>query len=248
MTDDAPAAAGTAGAGLDAPVAGVTVFTDGARVTRVGVTAVGPGLRPVVVATLPESTDPSSVRVAARGNDLALVNVEVQRRVGTAPASESLARLRDEAQRCRDAVRELDDADAAEQAGLGFLGHLSEAAAGALARALGAGRAGYDELAGMADHLSAATAAALARRRETAAARRAAQQELDAAEERLRAAESGAGQPPRWLEVSVLLEVSAWTEAEIELTYHVPGASWRPLYDLVLEGDRLVVSYLAEIT
>ncbi len=242
---DTPAAAG---AGLDAPVTGVTVFTDGARVTRAGVTAVGPGLRPVVVAALPESTDPSSVRVAVRGNDLALLNVEVQRRVGTEPVSQALALLRDEAQRWRDVVRELDDADAAEQAGLGFLGHLSEAAAGALARALGAGRAGYDELAGMADHLSAATAAALARRRVAGVARRAAQQELDAAQERLGAAEAGAEQPPRWLEVAVLLEASAWTEAEIELTYHVPGASWRPLYDLVLEGDRLAVSYLAEIT
>jgi uncharacterized protein (TIGR02231 family) len=145
-------------------------------------------------------------------------------------------------------VREIDDADAAEQAGLGFLCHLSEAAAAALARALGAGRAGYDELAGMAGHLSAATAAGLARRREIGAARRAAAHELDAAEERLRAAESGAAEPPRSLEVTVLLEASAWTEAEIELTYHVPGASWRPLYDLVLDGERLAVSYLAEIT
>ena len=44
------------------------------------------------------------------------------------------------------------------------------------------------------------------------------------------------------------LEARAATEAEIELTYHVPGASWRPLYDLVLDGERLTVSYLAEIT
>ena len=243
MTDTPPA-----GAGLGAPVTAVTVFADGARVTRTGVTAVGPGLRPVVVATLPESTDPSSVRVAARGNDLALLNVEVQRQVGGEPAQESLALLRDEAQRGRDAVRELDDADAAEQAGLGFLVHLSEAAADALARALGAGRAGYDQLLGMAGHLTDATAATLTRRREIAAARRTAQRELDAAEERLAAAETGAAEPDRSVEVSVLLEASAWTEAEIELTYHVPGASWRPLYDLVLDGDRLAVSYLAEIT
>jgi uncharacterized protein (TIGR02231 family) len=247
MTDTEPAGV-PAGAGLDAPITGVTVFTDGARVTRAGVTAVGPGLRPVVVASLPDSADPSSVRVAARGHDLALLNVEVQRRVGTEPLRESLAGLRADVQRCRDAVRELDDADTAELAGLGFLGHLSEAAATALARALGAGRAGYDELSGMAGHLSAATAAALARRREIDASKRLAQQELDAAQERLGAAESGAARPVQSVEVSVLLEASAWTEAEIELTYHVTLASWRPLYDLVLDGERLKVSYLAEIT
>jgi uncharacterized protein (TIGR02231 family) len=247
VTDTQPAGV-PAGAGLDAPVTGVTVFTDGARVTRAGVTAVGPGLRPVVVARLPQTADPSSVRVAARGHDLALLNVEVQRQVSTEPLREALAGLRADVQRCRDAVRELDDADTAELAGLGFLGHLSEAAATALARAVGAGRAGYDELSGMAGHLSGATAGTLARRREIGASRRVAQQELDAAEERLSAAESGAARPEPSVEVTVLLEASAWTEAEIELTYHVKLASWRPLYDLVLDGERLKVSYLAEIT
>ncbi len=36
--------------------------------------------------------------------------------------------------------------------------------------------------------------------------------------------------------------------AEVEVSYHVGGASWRPLYDLTLEGERLAVSYLAEVT
>jgi uncharacterized protein (TIGR02231 family) len=234
-------------ASAETPITGVTVFTDGARVTRTGVTAVQPGLRPVVVASLPENADPSSVRVAARGTDLALVNVEVQRRVGTEPRRVSLAQLRADVERCRDAVKELDDADEAERAGLGFLGHLSEAAATSLARAVGAGRAGYDELAGMAGHLSASTATALGRRREIAVRKRIAQRELDAAVERLAGAEQP-GEPVVFIEVSVLLEAAAATEAEIELTYHVAGACWQPLYDLVLDGEKLKVSYLAEIT
>jgi uncharacterized protein (TIGR02231 family) len=231
----------------DTPITGVTVFTDGARVTRTGVAAVQPGVRPLVVASLPESADPSSVRVAARGHDLTLLNVEVQRRVAAEPRRESLAELRADVERWRDAVKELDDADEAERAGLGFLGHLSEAAATSLARALSAGRAGYDELAGMAGHLSASTATALGRRREIAARKRVAQQELNAAVERLAGAEQP-GVPAVFTEVSVLLEAPAATAAEIELTYHVAGASWRPLYDLVLDGEKLKISYLAEIT
>jgi uncharacterized protein (TIGR02231 family) len=234
-------------ASADTPITGVTVFTDGARVTRAGLTEVQPGVRPVVVASLPESADPSSVRVAARGHDLTLLNVEVQRRVGTEPGRASLAQLRADVERCRDAVKELDDADEAERAGLGFLGHLSEAAATSLARALSSGRAGYDELAGMAGHLSASTATALGRRREIAARKRDAQRELNAAVERLAGAEQP-GELVVFTEVSVLLDAPRATEAEIELTYHVAGASWRPLYDLMLEGERLKVSYLAEIT
>jgi uncharacterized protein (TIGR02231 family) len=244
---DAVATVDTGQESADTPITGVTVFTDGARVTRTGVAAVRPGVRPVIIASLPESADPSSVRVAARGEGLTLLNVEVQRRVAAESRRESLAQLRADVERCRDAVKELDDADEAERAGLGFLGHLSEAAATSLARALSAGRAGYDELAAMAGHLSASTGTALGRRREIAARKRVAQRELNAAVERLAGAEQP-GEPVVFIEVAVLLEATAATEAGFELTYHVAGAFWRPLYDLVLDGEKLIVSYLAEIT
>src|SRR6266851_3585326 len=139
------------GSGLDAPITAVTVFRDGARVQRSGTVNVERGLRPVVIGNLPASADPASVRVAARGPDLALLNVEAQR-------------------------------------------------------------------------------------------------ELEAAEQRLGAAEKRVGRSVVFAEVSATLEASAATRAEVELSYHVSGASWRPLYDLALEGERLAVSYLAEVT
>lgn len=235
------------GSGIDAPITGVTVFRDGARVVRTGAVTVRPGLRPVTIASLPESADPASVRVAARGHGLALLNVEVQRRVGTEPARVPVARLRSDVEHWRDTVKQLADEDTAEQAELGFLGHLAEAAATSLARAVSAGRASYDELSDMAGHLSASTSNALGRRRQIAAHRRVAERELQAAEERLAGAEQD-GRPIVFIEVSALLEAQEATEAEIELSYHTSGASWRPLYDLVLDGEKLTVSYLAEIT
>jgi len=236
------------GSGLEVPIAAVTVFRDGARIQRRGTVSVEPGLRPIMIGNLPASADPASVRVAARGRDLALLNVEVHRRYRTDPLREETARLRSEADRCRDAVQALDDEDTSEQARLNFLGHLSEAAATALARAVGFGRSDHDDLARMAGHLSADTAGALGRRREISARRRAAERELEAAEERLGAAQKRAGHSVAFAEVSATLEVSAATSAEVELSYHVSGASWRPLYDLALDGERLAVSYLAEVT
>lgn len=234
--------------GLDAPITAVTVFRDGARVTRSGVVNVEPGLRPVAVGNLPVAVDPASVRIAARGQGLALLNVEVHRRYGADPFREETARLRSEVERCRDAVQELDDEDAAEQARLGFFGHLSEAAAVALARAVSFGRAGHDDLSRMAGQLSAGTASALGRRREIGTRRRAARRELEAAEQRLAAAEQRADRSVQFVEVSAILEASAATRAEVELSYHVSGASWRPLYDLGLNGEQLAVAYLAEVT
>ena len=175
----------TEGTGLDAPIAGVTVFKDGARVRRGGAVNLEAGLSPVVIGNLPASLDPDSVRVAARGRDVSLLNVQVHHRYRTDPLREETARLRLEVERRRDAVQALDDEDTAEQARLGFLSHLSEAAATALARALSFGRAGRDDLAQMADHLGTGTASALERRREISARRGTAQRELEAAEQRL---------------------------------------------------------------
>jgi uncharacterized protein (TIGR02231 family) len=225
----------------------VTVFADGARVTRSGAVQLTGGLGPAVIRGLPASVDEASVRVAVRGQGVALLAVEVNRRYGADPVRAETVRLRAEAERCRDAIQALADEDAACQARLGFAGYLSEAAATALARAVGSGRAGQDDLAQMADHLAVSTASALQLRREIAGRTRVAQRELEAAEQRLADAERRAGAAES-TEVSAVLEAAAATRAEIELTYHVPRASWQPLYDIGLTGDRLSVSYLAEVT
>ena len=234
---------------LDAPITAVTVFRDGARVQRSGTVSMAQGRQVVVIGGLPDSVDPASVRVAARGPGLTLLNVEVHHGYRTDPLREETARLRAEAERCQDAVRALDDEDAAVRAQLDFLGHLSGAAATALARAVGFGRASHDDLAQMAGHLSADTADALGRRRDIATRSRTARLELEAAERRLEEAEQLSGQPAAYTEVSAILEAGAdEVQAEVELSYHVPGASWRPLYDLTLDGEELAVSYLAEVT
>jgi len=225
----------------------VTVFRDGARVQRSGTVSVEPGLRTMVIGGLPAGVDPASVRVAARGAGLALLNVEVHRRHRADPLREQTARLRSEVERWRDAVQALNDEDAAEQARLDFLASLSGAAADALARAVGFGRAGHDELTAMAGHLSADTADVLGRRRDIAARQRAARRELEAAEQSLAEAEQRAGRAVALCEVATTLEAGTATRAEVDLSYHVPGASWRPLYDLTLTGERLAVSYLAEV-
>ena len=100
----------------------------------------------------------------------------------------------------------------------------------------------------MAGHLSADTAEALGRRRDIGVRRRAARRELEAAERRLGEAEDRSGQPTAFSSVAATLEAAAAAPAEVEVSYHVAGASWRPLYDLTLDGERLAVSYLAEVT
>ena len=232
---------------MGAPIIAVTVFRDGARVVRAGAAELSPGLRPVLIEALPAAADPASVRIGVRGEGVALLEVQARRQYGADPSRNEVLRLRADVERWQDAIQAADDEDAAEQARLTFSGHLSEAAAGALARAVGAGRTGRDELGRMADHLSSSVAAALAARRDIALRKRAAERELAAAQERLDAAGQRAG-AAQFTEVSAVIEAAQAVTATIDVSYHVSGASWRPLYDIAMSGEQLTASYLAEIT
>jgi uncharacterized protein (TIGR02231 family) len=231
----------------DARITGVTVFRDGARVTRSGPARVAAGTTAVVLDGLPGSLESSSVRVSARGAGLTLAGVEVRRDYQPGPLRDEAARLRADVDRLRDELRELDDADTARQAGLGFLGHVCEAAAAALSRAIGAGRMDAAALDEMTGHLTASTAAILSAQRETSARRRAAERELEAAERRLTVADKMVTSPPSVVAVAATLHAETAVDAEIDVSYHVPGASWRPSYDAALADGELTVSYRAEI-
>ncbi len=82
------------GTSLDAPITAVTVFKDGARVQRSGTVSVEPGLRSIVIGNLPAMVDPASVRIAAHGRDLVLLNVEVHPRYRADPLRGETAQLR----------------------------------------------------------------------------------------------------------------------------------------------------------
>jgi uncharacterized protein (TIGR02231 family) len=243
-----PADAAAPAGGPDLPITAVTVFRDGARVTRTGTVDLPAGLGRVEVCALPQAADPTSVRVAVRGAGVALLEVEVNRRFRTDPIREDTTRLREDAVRLRDALKELEDEDTAQEAGLGFLGHLSEAAAASLARAVGAGRADYAELSRMSGHLTDGTQGVLARRRQIAARMRTARQEAEAAQARLSYVERQQARAVSYSQVAAVVEAGAASTVTVELSYHVSNASWEPLYDLALHGERLTVSYLAEVT
>jgi len=233
---------------VDAPVAEVTVFRSGARVLRRGQCQLDAGRQDVVVEGLPATLDESSVRAVVRGDGLVLLEVQVRRTFAPDPTMEQEAELAANVERARDHLQAVDDDAAAEQARLDFFGHLSEAAATWVARAVSLGRADHQEIAVMGDQLSSVTAAALGRQREIAVRRRMAQRQLDAAEARRSQFQNRSGVAVEGRDLVVTVEGTAATEASLECSYQVPAASWRPLYDLRLDGSTLRVVYLAEVT
>jgi uncharacterized protein (TIGR02231 family) len=234
---------------VDAPITAVTVFRDGARVTRATVCPLGGGRRSVVFGGLPSNVDAASVRVIAHGRGVVLLDVEARYAQRTESIRADTTRLRNEVDRLRDELKALRDEIRVEKRRLGFLDNLSQSAASSLARAFSYGKTEADSLTRMADRIAEADGRSLARLRELGAKKRTASRELAAAEDRLAAADGAATRSVTVVEVTALVDVAREVpDAELEVIYHVHGAWWRPLYDIRLDGERLELSYLAEVT
>lgn len=226
---------------LTAPIVAVTVFRNGARVTRRGRIALTAGDQTVSVEPLPLGLAPDSIRVAGHG-PATVLGVDVARRHRPRTTDAAVAQLEQERRDLRGRLSELDDADAVEAQQLEFLQQLAARAGGNYARSLAAGETDPAAVAAFADRLAEQLGAVHARQRELARRREETNEELLALERKLR--DVGAAREPDSMAATVSLAVAADAEVDIELSYVVSGARWESAYDLRLdEQDRLTVTW-----
>jgi uncharacterized protein (TIGR02231 family) len=206
----------------------VTVFPDGASITRRFAVDLPAGEHTLILDDLPLAADAGSLRVAGSGEGALTVGSVDARQARPTERSDPQAVQRLEA--LRDERLALDDSIAAER--------MRKRAAEALVApaTLAAGDRGLD--------VAAASQALAAAHEVTLAADRA----IRGAEQRQRRldreiAEIEAGlrtQPPRRLEARVAVEAAAPFRGELTLTYAVREARWSPVYDarLVTTGAK----------
>ncbi|MCZ0738599.1 mucoidy inhibitor MuiA family protein [Phreatobacter sp. AB_2022a] len=204
---------------LPSRVEAVTVFPDGASVTRRFAVEVPAGEHVLVLGDLPLTADPGSLRVAGAGEArLTVGSVDArQPQRFERPDPERVQRL----EALRDERLTLDDRIAAER--------LRKRAAEALVAGptLAGGERGLD--------VAQARQAFAAAMEETAAADRAIRQ----AEQRQRLLDREIAsieaalrqQPPQRLEARIAVEAVAAFRGELTVTYAVRGARWAPVYD-----------------
>lgn len=212
-------AAGAAEFDLTSRVEAVTVFPDGASITRRFTVEVPAGEHVLVLGDLPPSADPGSLRVAGTGEGRLVV--------GSVDARQPRAFERTDPERVqklealRDERLSLDDRIGAER--------LRKRAAEALVAGstLAGGERGLN--------VGEARQAFVAAVEETNAADRAIRQ----AEQRQRALDREIAtieaalrqQPPQRLEARIAVEAGAAYRGDLTVTYAVRGARWAPVYD-----------------
>ncbi|MBB5111316.1 DUF4139 domain-containing protein [Micromonospora echinospora] len=231
---------------IDAPVVGVTVYPDRARVTRRGRLRLAAGDHRVRVAPLPPGLRRDSIRVGGRGAVTVLgVDVAAWRQARSTDAQ--VVELERRRRELADELTEVGDTDAIEEQRGEFLTRLAERAGGTYARALAAGDAAPADVAAFTDSVSGQLAESRARRRGLARRRTELAEELAAVDRELEAARGKRAPDRLAAEVSVSVDADD-TEVELELSYLVDGARWTPSYDLRLVEDTMTVTWFGLVS
>jgi len=223
---------------VEAPITAVTVYPQQARITRRGTAPLSDGPR-VTFAGLPLALDPGSVRVTGTGPAL-ITGVDVRTERHAAPADAALRALVEQRRADQATLDGVVDDEAAETMKVDLLTSLAKRSGGSFAKALAAGTAEPSRVAEVTDALSSRLASALKARRVLSERLARLREDLAALDRRIEAQSARSEQDST--SVVVELEIADPTaEAELELSYVVPGASWEPGYDVRVRGTEVTV-------
>ena len=231
---------------MDTKTIAVTVFPDRARVTRVGHVRLKTGVQKLVVAQLPLALQPDSVRAAGQGiARVKLLGVSTSLEYFVDTPADAARNLENRIQAGEDADSDLLARAAVlgkEQTYLEGLAAQSEMYARGLAlrnRTAEEQGAIFDFIGGRMQAIQTEILQVNRQRREKA-------KELDQLRRELKQIQ--AARPTQRYLVVVEVEVLTPGPFDLELTYVVMGAGWKPLYDLRMQADKLDLTCLAQVT
>jgi len=219
--------------GGESRIVAATVFPDRAEVLRVVEATLPAGQSTLVIENLPANLIAESVRVrGSAGGALRIGSVETKRHFEAAVVRAEERRLLAELETLQDARRGLDDRIAAARVQLNFVTAIGREGPKLLNRQMAEGRFDPEVLGQALGLLGRGAAEAYAAIREAEIDKRGLARKIDLTQRQLEKVRTGRKAS---LVARVNLETDRPVEARLELTYQLPGASWRPLYDARLD-------------
>src|SRR5215469_6246759 len=204
----------------------VTVYPDGASVTRVITVDLASGDNTLVSKDFPLTLDPSSLRVEGEaGAKLTIGSVDARQPKPVTPAD--LSEIDRKIEALKDQRADLDGAVASAEARRKFAERFAEASPA------GIGEKG--EARPLADWRAAFAAVAEEVANAESAIREAQRKQRDLDREIARLESDRTAKPPSKLEVRIDMATAAATKATLRVTYSVRNARWTPLYDARLD-------------
>jgi uncharacterized protein (TIGR02231 family) len=229
---------------VEAAIEAVTVYSGRAQVLRRAVVQITEaGEHTLKIGGLPQSLQRSSLRAQGRGPaGTRILGIEQESEIHAAPPVEQLERLTAEITRLRREIERTGARQKIVEEQREWLRTLGEQSARRLANGIAQNTARPEDASALFTYTSEEADRLVGQQLELATRAEELTREVEARERERR--ELGSGAPPDRIAASIRVQVEVPGELEIELSYLIAGATWRPRYDArveVAEGEvRLV--------
>lgn len=221
---------------IDTRVTAVTVFPSGAAVTRTGSVSIGPESSQLEIRDLPEGVDGSSVRVEYAGAAGKVISVESRKVYQTAPVREEEQALRVEIETYEAQRRELSDQISAARLQLDLVKQVGSTAIrppndpkSSTSTVLSG-----EALQGLFQTIGTNANTALTTIRQAEQKITVVDRDINRVKKTIRQMQGG---QEGTTTVVINVHANRSVNGQIELSYHVPGASWQPIYDARLDSE-----------
>lgn len=217
---------------LRTEISRVTIFRDGARVTRTGKVLLDSGTQRVLVGGITEYAHEDSFRVKGSG-PATLSSIDVRRTVETYEPKSDLKPLLDELKKLNSEREATADEIAIFSGRLSYLEAMNAAFAGNFGLLFAASEAEVSQLTEMDTVSGRSIVETKSRIRELERKLRDIDDKINSVKKNLGRIESEK-KTESYFEVEITIDVSKKAQVELEVTYQVTNTGWRPSYDLDL--------------
>ncbi|MGD2090853.1 MAG: mucoidy inhibitor MuiA family protein [Candidatus Aminicenantes bacterium] len=224
----------------------VTVYVDRARISRKGNVSPDPGSHQLAVPDLPLTLDPDSVRVKAAGTARAkILGVDVKKTFFKDVPPGKAKELTDQIQQLEDEDRVLADNVQSVSGQIKHLDGLADSTK-TFAVSLAKGKATTESHSSIIDFLLEKRMSAQEKLRKYTVERRELDQKLKKLKKELEQVRDL--KPRERYSAVVEIEVLQKGELDIELIYTLPGAYWKPIYDIRLLEPDMEINYMGQVS
>ncbi len=233
---------------IETTIDAVTVFTDRARIQRVGSAEITPNITQLIIENLPTTLDIDSLRAGGRGTaQVRIASVDVQKRSYRVTPAEKVQALQAELETLSAQLQEKADGIAVLQRQLDYLGGLTQETE-QFARGLALGRSQVDGQLALLEFVQTREGVLCGEMRTLTAAKRELDKTYKHVETQLSQLRSQR-QLQRYAAV-VDVEVVEAGSFSAEITYVVKRAGWQPLYDVRLDEatNDITLTALAQVS
>jgi uncharacterized protein (TIGR02231 family) len=224
----------------------VTVYVDRARISRKGSVSPDAGSQQLTIPDLPLALDPDSVRVKAAGTARAkILGVDVKKTFFKDVPPGRARELTDQIQQLEDEDRVLADNVQSISGQIKHIDGLADSTK-TYAVSLAKGKATIESHSSIIDFFTEKRISAQEKLRKYSVERRELERKLKKLKKELDQVRNL--KPCERYSAVIEMEVSQEGELDIELIYTLPGAYWKPIYDIRLLESGMEINYMGQVS